>query len=82
MSGGLLTTEQAASAVFVTPEVVRQWKRRKLLPVAGFDSRNRPLFRHSDVLATERRTRTFARTGQLALHAVTLLEAGDVCPEP
>lgn len=79
---GLLTTAEAAEAVFVSPDVVRQWKRRKLLPTAGFDPTGRPLFRYSDVLATERRTRTFARTGQLALRAVTLLEADDVCPEP
>lgn len=53
----LVTTAQAAAAVFVPAGTVRSWVSRGQLQPSGLDSRGRPLYRLADVWEAERETR-------------------------
>jgi len=54
----LLSTEQAAAAAHVDPEVIRQWaSRRLILPVPCDPASPAPRYRELDVLDAEVRTR-------------------------
>ncbi|MFJ2863695.1 MerR family transcriptional regulator [Kitasatospora sp. NPDC087314] len=53
----LLTGPEAANLCRVTPEAIRQWKRRGHLQPAGLDHHGRPLYRQLDVARAEVRTR-------------------------
>jgi hypothetical protein len=57
----LVSTKAAAELVRVKPPTVLQWTRRGHLPVAGRDTRGRPLFRPGDAARAERATRRGAR---------------------
>lgn len=57
MCGGLVSTADAAKAAYVRPATIRQWRRRKLLPVEAYDDLGRPLHLLSEVLRVERETR-------------------------
>ncbi|MFJ8474215.1 MerR family transcriptional regulator [Kitasatospora sp. NPDC094011] len=56
----LLTGPEAAVLCRVTPEAIRQWKRRGHLAPAGLDERGRPLYRQLDVARAEAATRVKA----------------------
>lgn len=57
----LIDTQEAARLCHVRPGTIRQWRYRRLLPVAGRGPNNRPLHRVGDVLEVERATRTGIR---------------------
>lgn len=57
---GLLSTVELARLLHVEPYVVRKWRYRELLPVAGLDARGRPLYRQQDGARCEAATRARA----------------------
>ncbi|MEU9400558.1 hypothetical protein [Streptomyces sp. NPDC048242] len=61
---GLLTTSLAAMAAGVSPDTIRDWKRRKILTPCGGSPR-RPVYRVDDVLAAKLAPKP-TRTGQRA----------------
>lgn len=57
----LWTVAQAADAAQVSPNVIRNWKYRRVLTPARTDRNGRPLFRAIDVIRAEKATREKAR---------------------
>jgi len=61
MHNDLLSVSEAATTYHVTPEQIRQWKRRGHLHPAGLDEFGRPLFRGIDVLRAAARAQANAQ---------------------
>lgn len=75
----LWATREAAAAAHVDPKTLQKWVDRGLLTPAGqVDGQN--VFRGSDVLAAEKRTRRRARLVALLAESRALFRSGDTTP--
>jgi hypothetical protein len=61
----VVDTAAAATAIFSSPDRVRQWSHRGLLERRGRDSRGRALYRLEDVFAVEKKLRRDGDAGPL-----------------